>query len=103
MATPAWLAHDDSGGGPAVVLIHGHPFDRSMWKGQIPALSARFRVIAPDLRGDGQSPATAGTVTMAELAGDVWALLDGLGVPSAAPVGLSMGGLVAVGMAIARP
>jgi pimeloyl-ACP methyl ester carboxylesterase len=103
MAAPAWLAHDDCGGGPAVVLIHGHPFDRSMWKGQLRPLSARFRAIAPDLRGYGQSPATAGTVTMAQLAADVWALLDGLGVSSAAPVGLSMGGLVAIEMAIARP
>ena len=65
------LAHDDVGDGPAVVLIHGHPFNRSMWAPQLPALRDRFRVIAPDLRGYGDSPVTAGTVPMAQLAADV--------------------------------
>jgi 3-oxoadipate enol-lactonase len=99
----AWLAHDDGGSGPVVVLIHGHPFDRSIWRGQTAALGERFRVIVPDLRGYGHSPATSGTVTMAELATDVWGLVDDLGIATAAPVGLSMGGLVAVEMALAQP
>src|SRR5579859_3239091 len=99
----AWLAHDDAGEGPAVVLIHGHPFDRSIWRGQTPALAERNRVIAPDLRGYGHSPATSGMVTMAELAGDVWGLLDDLGAGAVAAVGLSMGGLVAIEMALERP
>jgi len=60
-------------------------------------------VLAPDLRGYGHSPATSGTVTMAELAADVWGLVDDLGISTAAPVGLSMGGLVAIETALARP
>lgn len=97
------LAHDDVGAGPAIVLVHGHPFDRSMWRGQLQALGGEFRVIAPDLRGYGQSPALGGVARMSELAGDVWGLLADRGVDDFAVVGLSMGGLVAMEMAIADP
>jgi pimeloyl-ACP methyl ester carboxylesterase len=66
------VAFDDLGEGPAVVLIHDHPFDRSMWSAQHrPLASAGFRVIAPDLRGYGEQPAaTSGKVTMREPPGD---------------------------------
>lgn len=67
-----------------------------MWERQIDDLAADHRVIAPDLRGFGQSGVTAGTVSMQQMADDLAALLDGLGV--AEPValcGLSMGGYVA--------
>jgi pimeloyl-ACP methyl ester carboxylesterase len=98
------LAYDDVGTGPAVVFLHGHPFDRSMWHHQRDALAAEgFRVIAPDLRGYGASPVTPGTVTMRALADDVEALLDDLGIAQAAAVGMSMGGLVAMELGIANP
>jgi pimeloyl-ACP methyl ester carboxylesterase len=97
------LAYDDRGSGAAVVLIHGHPFDRTLWRPQLDALSGAWRVVAPDLRGFGESPATPGAVSMRELADDVWALLAELGIEDAAVVGLSMGGLIAVEMALARP
>jgi pimeloyl-ACP methyl ester carboxylesterase len=97
------LAHDDAGDGPAVVLIHGHPFNRSMWAPQLAALRDRFRVIVPDLRGYGDSPVTPGTVTMAQLAADVSYLLDHKGIGTAAPIGLSMGGLVTMELAAAQP
>ncbi len=99
----AELAHDDAGHGPAVVLIHGHPFNRTMWAPQLAALRDRFRVIAPDLRGYGDSPVTPGTVPMAQLAADVSHLLDGQGIATAALVGLSMGGLVVMELAAAQP
>jgi 3-oxoadipate enol-lactonase len=97
------LAYDDVGAGPAVVLIHGHPFNRSMWAPQLAALRPAYRVIAPDLRGFGDSPVTPGTVTMRELADDVERLLDRIGVGPAAIVGLSMGGLVVMELAAAHP
>jgi 3-oxoadipate enol-lactonase len=97
------LAYDDAGSGPCVVLIHGHPFDRTLWEPQMAALRDTFRVLAPDLRGFGQSPVTPGTVTMRELAADIEELLDDLGIQSAAAVGLSMGGLVTMELAAARP
>jgi 3-oxoadipate enol-lactonase len=97
------LAYDDRGSGPVVVLIHGHPFDRSLWRPQLNSLSASWRVLAPDLRGFGESPATPGTVAMSELADDLWELLAHLGIEDAAVVGLSMGGLIAMELALTQP
>jgi 3-oxoadipate enol-lactonase len=97
------LAYDDVGEGPVVVLLHGHPFNRSMWAPQLDALREHFRVIAPDLRGYGDSPVTAGTVTMAQLAADVAHLLDTQQIGTAAIAGLSMGGLVVMELATAQP
>jgi 3-oxoadipate enol-lactonase len=101
--TAADLAYDDAGEGPVVVFLHGHPFNRTMWAPQLAAFRDRFRVIAPDLRGYGESPVTAGTVTMAELAADVRQLLDREGIGRAALVGLSMGGLILMELAAAEP
>lgn len=98
------LAYDDAGAGagPGVVLIHGHPFDRSLWRPQVAALAGDFRVVAPDLRGFGESPVTPHLVGLGEYAGDVVELLDRLGIGQAAIVGLSMGGLVAMELATAH-
>jgi 3-oxoadipate enol-lactonase len=97
------LAFDDAGRGDCAVLIHGHPFDRTLWAPQLAALRDGFRVIAPDLRGFGHSAVTPGLVTMREYAADIEELLDGLGIVRAAIVGLSMGGLVAMELAASRP
>jgi pimeloyl-ACP methyl ester carboxylesterase len=86
-----------------VVLVHGHPFDRSLWRPQVSALANAFRVVAPDLRGFGESPVTAGVVTISDHADDVEDLLASLGVEQAAVVGLSMGGLVAMELVTRRP
>ncbi len=90
------LAAADQGAGPPVLLVHGFPFDHTMWDAQIGALSERYRVVAPDLRGFGQSGVTEGKVTMEQFADDLAALLEALEVEE--PVvfcGLSMGGYVA--------
>jgi 3-oxoadipate enol-lactonase len=97
------LAFDAAGAGPCVVLVHGHPFDRSLWQPQVSALAGRFRVVAPDLRGFGESPETAGVVTISDHADDVEKLLGRLGVDQAAVVGLSMGGLVAMELVTRNP
>jgi pimeloyl-ACP methyl ester carboxylesterase len=98
------LAVTDVGDGPAVVLLHGHPFSRQIWRSQVVALAEqRYRVIAPDLRGYGDSRASAGTVTMGDLAADVIALLDALHVGRVAAIGLSMGGLVVMELLRAQP
>jgi pimeloyl-ACP methyl ester carboxylesterase len=98
------LVFDDHGEGVPVVLLHGHPFDRSLWRLQQRSLvDAGFRFVAPDLRGYGASPASPGTVTMGELAGDVAALLEQLNLERPVVVGLSMGGLVAMELAINGP
>jgi 3-oxoadipate enol-lactonase len=97
------LAYTDAGRGPAVLFLHGFPFDRSMWRGQVERLSADFRVIAPDLRGHGGTTATREPSTMEEMAEDVVALLDELNVPRAVVCGLSMGGYVALALYRAHP
>jgi pimeloyl-ACP methyl ester carboxylesterase len=86
-----------------VVLIHGHPFDRSLWQPQTEVLAGEFRVVAPDLRGFGASPVTPHLVTLREYAKDVEELLDRLGIGRTAVVGLSMGGLVAMDLATTHP
>ena len=86
------IAYDDTGSGPAVVLIHGYPFNRSMWTDQTAALVDRFRVIALDLRGHGDSESSTGASTMKLMAQDVAALMDELSLERAVVGGLSMGG-----------
>jgi pimeloyl-ACP methyl ester carboxylesterase len=95
----ATLAFDDVGpaGATAVVLIHGHPFNRSLWAPQADALvAAGYRVITPDLRGYGDSTVTPGEVLLSRFADDLAALLDHLGVDSAVVGGVSMGGQIAM-------
>ncbi|HEY0367531.1 MAG TPA: alpha/beta fold hydrolase [Pyrinomonadaceae bacterium] len=90
------LAYTDTGAGRPIVLIHGYPFNRSLWTEQIPALSNGYRIIAPDLRGFGDSDASPDTSTMNRLAADVAELMDHLEIPRATIGGLSMGGYVAL-------
>ena len=88
------MAYDDVGSGPAVVLLHGFPFNRSMWREQREALKASYRIITPDLRGHGETSASAEPATMDEMARDVAALMDELDIRRASLGGLSMGGYV---------
>ena len=90
------LAYEDAGLGLPVVLLHGYPFNRSLWMEQVSALSNSYRVVTPDLRGLGESDATPGAATMNRMAQDVAALLDQLEISQAVIGGLSMGGYVAL-------
>src|SRR3954468_21402246 len=90
------MAYDEEGSGQSVVLLHGFPFNRTLWRAQTAALSDRCRVITPDLRGFGETSAPpAQSATMSEMAEDVAALLDELNVERFTLGGLSMGGYVA--------
>jgi pimeloyl-ACP methyl ester carboxylesterase len=97
------LAFDERGSGPAVVLVHGHPFSRAMWRGQLDSLSDAFRVVAPDLPGYGESPARGETITPRGLADAVVELMDAIDVDRATVVGLSLGGLVAMELGLGYP
>jgi 3-oxoadipate enol-lactonase len=89
------LAYSDRGKGLALVLIHGFPLCRKMWRPQAEALAKTgCRVITPDLRGFGESGLPSGTVTMDVYADDIIALMDHLGIDKAAVGGMSMGGYV---------
>lgn len=86
----------DAGTGPPLLLVHGFPLDHTMWREQIHEFARTHHVIAPDLRGFGQSDVTPGTVSMRQYADDLARLLDALRVSE--PVcfcGLSMGGYIA--------
>lgn len=94
------LAYIDRGAGMPVLLVHGFPLDHTMWAAQIDALTERCRVIAPDLRGFGQSPLgkadPARGISMEEYADDLVELLDALAIHEPIVlVGFSMGGYIA--------
>ena len=94
---------DAPGAGTPVVLLHPFPFDRRYWARTAAALaSAGRRVLTLDARGFGESD-VAGPFAITDLADDLAALLDGLGVAAAAVVGLSMGGYVALAFAQRHP
>jgi pimeloyl-ACP methyl ester carboxylesterase len=93
-----FLVYEDKGAQssmlPPLVLIHGHPFDHTMWAPQVAAFSPTRRVIAPDLRGYGASPVVPGVTPLSVFAEDIARLLDDLGVREFALAGLSMGGQI---------
>jgi 3-oxoadipate enol-lactonase len=91
----AELAVEVRGDGTPLLLVHGFPFDRTMWRHQLAALG-RCKRIAPDLRGVGGStaPPAVDGYGLAHYADDLVAILDALEIPQAALCGLSMGGYV---------
>ncbi|MGK5685407.1 alpha/beta fold hydrolase [Actinoplanes sp. URMC 104] len=89
------IGYDDAGEGRTLVLVHGHPFDRSMWRPQVAAaVAAGWRVVVPDLRGYGSTTVVPGRTPLATFARDVFGLLDVLGVGDVVLGGLSMGGQI---------
>ncbi|KZL16255.1 Soluble epoxide hydrolase [Pseudovibrio axinellae] len=100
------MAVYEAGTGPAVVLLHGWPELAYSWRYQIePLVKAGYRVIAPDLRGYGQTsqPEDVGAYTMKHLMGDVIALLDTLEIAQAYVCGHDWGGLITWQLALFYP
>lgn len=89
--------------GPWVVLSHSLACDLHMWDAQIDLLRKRFRVLAFDTRGHGQSEAPAGAYTMDQLVEDARGLLDAVGADRPHWVGLSMGGMIGMMYALKYP
>jgi pimeloyl-ACP methyl ester carboxylesterase len=100
---PRPVGYDVRGAGAPVVLLHPFPFDRRIWASVTDGLSRRYRVIAVDGRGFGETPLGGGGEAIAEQADDLVALLDHLEVPRAAVLGMSMGGYVALAFAARHP
>lgn len=102
----ARLTYDDEGprdgAGAPLVFIHGWTANRHRWDHQLAHFSATRRVIRVDLRGHGESDGS-GRRSIAELAGDVLAVLDHLKVERFVPVGHSMGGMIAQTLALGHP
>ena len=97
------MFYQDVGDGEPLVLIMGFGGDTTAWVFQIPDFSARHRVIAFDNRGVGQSDAPDHPYTTRMMADDALGLMDALGVDSAHVIGVSMGGMIAQELALARP
>ena len=91
------IAYDDHGIGRPVIFLHAFPLNRNMWSDVTTALlqEQRFRLVALDWRGFGESEIDGGQVTMELFADDVAALMDALGMQRAILCGLSMGGYAA--------
>jgi 3-oxoadipate enol-lactonase len=95
------LYYEDEGAGSPVLLIHGHTQDRRIWDPVMPRLrEAGIRVLRPDLRGHGRSSRPDSGYHWINHAADMAAVLDDAGVDSAAVVGYSVGGGVALEMAL---
>ncbi len=88
---------------PAVVLAHSLGTDHRVWAPQIELLAERFRVIAVDQRGHGESPAPAGPYAISDLGWDLVALLDRLEISRAHLVGTSLGAMAALWVAANEP
>lgn len=100
MAEPSFL---EAGRGDALVLVHGFLGGASQWRGQMETLSARRRVIAPDLPGFGDDAESAPIPSIPDLAGFLLGFLKDLDVPRFALLGHSMGGMLAQEMALQAP
>jgi pimeloyl-ACP methyl ester carboxylesterase len=95
------LHHAVRGDGPDVLLVHAGIADSRMWEPLAERLvAAGYRTVAPDLQGFGRTPLEPGVVSNAA---DLVALLDELGIASAAVVGASFGGRVALELALRAP
>ncbi|WP_405693552.1 alpha/beta hydrolase [Streptomyces coelicoflavus] len=102
----ATLEYDDFGPGDGlpVLLIHGHPFNRTLWAPQATALAAAgHRVLTPDLRGYGRSSVGPDKVLLADFADDLAGLLDHLGIERAVVGGVSMGGQITMEFQLRHP
>jgi pimeloyl-ACP methyl ester carboxylesterase len=97
------LAYDVEGAGEPLLLIQGLGYGRRGW-GPAPGLLAqRFQVVSFDNRGFGGSDAPAGPYTTAQLAQDALAVLDATEIDAAQVVGISLGGMIAQELVLARP
>ena len=94
---------DEEGSGEPLLLIMGLSYPSYMWHRTRPVLAKRFRTIALDNRGVGQSDAPPGLYSIALMASDAAAVLDAARVQSAHVFGVSMGGMIAQEFALQYP
>jgi len=97
------IAWERQGGGEPLLLIHGLGYARWGWEPVLPGLAERFDVISFDNRGIGESAAPPGPYTVEEMAADAVQVLDEAGVDRAHVVGTSLGGMVAIELALSYP
>jgi 3-oxoadipate enol-lactonase len=94
---------DQDGTGDPVLLIMGHAYGADMWHRTAPGLAASYRVIRFDNRGVGRSSDPPGPYPVPLMAGDALAVLDAAGAASAHVYGVSLGGAIALQLALGHP
>jgi len=99
----ARISYSRTGAGETVLLIQGVGAVGDAWTPQVEALRYRFNVITFDNRGIGASAITEGRLTIESMADDALAILDAEGVDRCHVVGHSMGGLIAMQLALTSP
>lgn len=100
---PVELYYEEFGQGFPVILLHGFPLNHTIWMPVVERLQSHARVITPDLRGHGKSPATDGDYSMRLMAEDIHALMNRLDISKAVLVGHSMAGYASLAFARAYP
>jgi len=91
------ISYNEAGeGGIPILFLHGFPFDKSMWKGQLDSLKSSKRVIAVDIRGFGKSTDENSILSIDLFGDDLIAFMDKLMIERATICGLSMGGFIAL-------
>jgi 3-oxoadipate enol-lactonase/4-carboxymuconolactone decarboxylase len=94
---------DGDDAAPPLVLLNSIGTDMALWEGCVPALARRFRVLRIDTRGHGASDAPSGDYSLPMLAADVVAVMNAAGIARAAVAGVSLGGMIAMQMALDHP
>jgi 2-succinyl-6-hydroxy-2,4-cyclohexadiene-1-carboxylate synthase len=97
------MNYEMAGEGDPLVLVHGAGDNLCMWYGQVPVFSRHYRVLTYDVRGHGGTECPEGRVDMPLLAADLRELLRVLGIDSAFVLGYSMGGRIALQLALGEP
>jgi pimeloyl-ACP methyl ester carboxylesterase len=88
---------------PALILIHGYPFDHTLWKSVVLALNHETKIVTPDLPGFGDNPTESAEPSIDLMADDIAELMDFHNTRRAVIAGMSMGGYVALAFAERHP
>src|ERR1700759_3707841 len=88
---------------PPVLLLHSLATHGALWSAQIPFWARSFRLIVPDLPGHGSTPADRSLHRFDDFATSLLRLLDSLRIERTALVGLSLGGMISMALALRRP
>lgn len=97
------LYYEEQGAGEPLLFLHGLGTDGRSWEYQREVFAEQFRVIVADVRGHGRSAKPPGPYSVPQFANDIFALLDHLEIDAIHLVGLSMGGMIGLQMAVGQP